>query len=603
MTFDSFGLKKEILDAVKEAGFTEATPIQERTIPVLAANHTDFIGIAQTGTGKTAAFSLPILQHIDANKKFVQAIILCPTRELCMQITKDIKRFSSFLPSVKSIPVYGGVSIDNQIREIKRGVQIVVATPGRMMDLMDRGVLKIDEVEIVVLDEADEMLNMGFRDAITEILAQTPDEKSTWLFSATMPKEILDITSTFMEDPVKVSVAPSHTSAENISHEFYVIHARERFMALKRIIDFNPGIFAIVFCRTKADTQYIAEHLIKEGYNADALHGDLSQQQRENVMGRFRMKSIDILIATDVAARGIDVSDVSHVIHYELPEDMESYTHRSGRTARAGKSGVSAALVHVRELWKIKDVERLLKTKMVRRRIPSGQEVCEKQLLAMVNQIRDAHVREEEIERFLPSIFEMLESISREELIKRFVSVEFNRFLVAYKNAPDLNVDVEKNERGDRTKREGGRGAKGKRFFISIGELDGIREPLDLIRYIEDVAGLDRKTVQRVEVRNSYSFFEVGDEIANDVTAAFKDQAYRGRPVRLEESGPATESYGGGGGRGSRGGGYSGGGRGPRRDFNKGPREGGSRDSGSRDSGGRRESSKGKGFGGKKKRW
>ncbi len=558
MNFNTFGLRREILEAVTEAGFTDATPIQEQTIPVLTAKKTDFIGIAQTGTGKTAAFSLPLLQYIDPEKKFVQAVILCPTRELCVQITKDIKRFSSFLPAIKTIPVYGGVSIDNQIREIKRGVQIIVATPGRMMDLMDRGVLKIDMIDTVVLDEADEMLNMGFREAITEILAQTPEEKTIWLFSATMPREILNITKTFMEEPVKVSVAASHTQAENISHEYYVIHARERFQALKRIIDFNPGIYAIIFCRTKADCQYIAEHLIKEGYNADALHGDLSQQQRENVMGRFRLKSIQILVATDVAARGIDINDVSHVIHYELPEDMESYTHRSGRTARAGKSGVSAALVHSRELYKIKDIERITKIKLTRKRIPHGQEVCEKQLLAMVNEVKDAHVQEEEIERFLPATYEMLSGLSKEELIKRLVSVEFNRFLVSYKNAPDLNAGIDEKGRSEDRGASRGRSGGGTRFFISIGELDGIREPLDLIRHIENVAGLDKKTVQRVEVKNSYSFFEVPSDLANDVKKGFVDAEYRGRKIRIEESG---ETAGDSGRRGGSRGGYGGGGK------------------------------------------
>jgi ATP-dependent RNA helicase DeaD len=597
MSFNTFGLKKEILDAVEEAGFTSPTPIQEQTIPVLVANNTDFIGMAQTGTGKTAAFSLPLLQYIEPGTKHIQAIILCPTRELCVQITKDIKRFSSNLPAVKIVPVYGGVSIDNQIREIKRGVQIVVATPGRMQDLMDRGVLKIDEIRTVVLDEADEMLNMGFRDAITEILSQTPEEKTIWLFSATMPREILNITKSFMEDPVKVSVAASHTSAENISHEYYVIHARERFAALKRIIDYNPGIYAIIFCRTKADCQYIAEHLIKEGYNADALHGDLSQQQRENVMGRFRMKSLQFLVATDVAARGIDVNDVSHVIHYELPDDMESYTHRSGRTARAGKSGVSAALVHSRELYKVKDIERLTKTKLVRKRIPNGEEVCERQLLAMVNAVKDAHVEEEEIERFLPATYEMLSSLSKEEIIKRLVSVEFNRFLMSYKNAADLNVNLEggRDSRGSRDDSRGGArsGSKGTRFFISIGELDGIKEPLQLIRHIEQVAGLDKKTVQRVQVNNSYSFFEVPAELAGDVKEGFKDEMFKGRKVRVEESG--AEGGGGGGrdrdrggrsGGGDRRGGYGGRGRsGGSGGSGGGNRFGGSRDGGSRDGG------------------
>lgn len=588
MNFNTFGLKEEILEAVTEAGFTDATPIQEQTIPVLTAKKTDFIGIAQTGTGKTAAFSLPLLQYIEPDKKFVQAIILCPTRELCVQITKDIKRFSSSLPLVKTLPVYGGVSIDNQIREIKRGVQIIVATPGRMMDLMDRGVLKIDMIHTVVLDEADEMLNMGFRDAITEILAQTPEEKTIWLFSATMPKEILNITRTFMEDPVKVSVAPSHTSAANISHEYYVIHARERFQALKRIIDFNPGIYAIIFCRTKADCQYIAEHLIKEGYNADALHGDLSQQQRENVMGRFRLKSIQILVATDVAARGIDINDVSHVIHYELPEDMESYTHRSGRTARAGKSGVSAALVHSRELYKIRDIERLTGTKLARKRIPSGQEVCERQLFAMVNEVKDAHVEEDEIERFLPATYEMLSGLSKEELIKRLVSVEFNRFLVSYKNAPDLNAGID--ERGGKSDDRSGRdrrGSRGSRFFISIGELDGIREPLDLIRYIENIAGLDKKTVQRVEVKNSYSFFEVPPELASEVKSSFAGADYKGRKVRLEESGESSADTG-------------------RRSGGRGDRSFGGRSRDSRDRGGRGDRggfrNSGRGSGDRKKR-
>lgn len=593
MDFNSFGLREEILEAVREAGFTSPTPIQAQTIPMLTAENTDFIGIAQTGTGKTAAFSLPMLQHIDTNIRHVQAIVLCPTRELCVQIAKDVTRFSANL-SVKSLAVYGGVSIDNQISTIKRGVQVVIATPGRMMDLMERGVLKIDQVRMVILDEADEMLNMGFRDAITEILAQTPDDKSTWLFSATMPDEILNITRKFMENPKRVSVSPANTGAENISHEYYVIHARERFAALKRIIDFNPGIFAIIFARTKRDTQYIAEHLIKDGYNADSLHGDLSQQQRENVMGRFRMKSIDILVATDVAARGIDVSDVSHVIHYELPEDIESYTHRSGRTARAGKSGVSAALVHSKELYKIRDLERLTKTKMVKKQIPGGEEVCEKQLLHMVNQVKDAHVREEEIARFLPGIFEMLDGISREEIIKRFVSVEFNRFLVSYRNAPDLNVHAgDHGSAAGRKSAEGRSGGRGKRFFISIGEMDGLEEPLQLVRYIEDVAGLDKKTVNRVEVKNSYSFFEVPDELAADVINAFKDEQVNGRKVRLEESGPAS-----GGERGERrggGGGFRGGDRskgGERRFGNRGGSGGGSSRGGGFGKGKPRKSSK-----------
>lgn len=522
--FEQLGLEPQTVKAITELGFENPTPIQEQTIPALLGGIKDLIALAQTGTGKTAGFGLPLINLIDFTERHTQALVLCPTRELCLQITRDLTNFCKYYPNANVVAIYGGASIEMQARDIRRGAQIVVATPGRMVDMLNRKVIDLQAIEWVVLDEADEMLNMGFQEDLDSILSLTPEEKSTWLFSATMPAEVLRISKRYMTDPFEITVGKRNEGAANIEHLYYVVHARDRYLALKRIVDFNPDIFGIVFCRTKMETQEVADHLIKDGYNADALHGDLSQSQRDFVMKRYRSRTLQLLIATDVAARGIDVSDVTHVINYNLPDEIENYTHRSGRTARAGKAGVSIAIINMKEVGKIRMIEKIIGKKFIRGKIPTGFEVCERQLFHLVKKVHNVEVNEGEIAEYLPTIYEELKDLSKEELIKRFISEEFNRFLDYYRNSPDLNVDISKNG-SERTKR----------LFISVGHLDSL-DRQTLKDYVSSVTGLDIGKIQNVDVKNSFSFFEVDARDLSVVESAFKKQSYRGRPVRIEVS-------------------------------------------------------------------
>jgi ATP-dependent RNA helicase DeaD len=529
-TFEELGIDERLIKAVSDLGFVEPTPIQQQAIPVLLQKDTDLVGLAQTGTGKTAAFGLPLLTKVDFDSRDTQAIILCPTRELCLQITGDLNEFAKYIKGANIVPVYGGASIDTQIRQISKGAQIIVATPGRMADLLNRRKADISNIKYLVLDEADEMLNMGFKDELDIILEKTPKTKNTWLFSATMEPEVASIARNYMSNPAEVSVGKKNTSAANISHEYYVVQARDKYAALKRIVDFNPDIFGIIFCRTRMETQDIAEKLMKDGYNADALHGDLSQQQRDKVMGRFRNRSLQLLIATDVAARGIDVDNVTHVIHYSLPDDTENYTHRSGRTARAGKKGISIAITNMKEMGKIRELERRLNTKFEKKQIPSGFEACERQLFKLVKEVHDVEVNEKEIGQYMDKIYAELSDLSKEEVIKRFVSIEFNRFLNYYKGAADLNVDSSRASRGESTSR-----GNFTRFFINLGELDDLNKSA-ILRIVCESTGLTGQAIGRIDVKNSFSFFEVDAASADVVLSSLNNDTYNGRSIKVEIS-------------------------------------------------------------------
>ena len=549
--FNELGIRHDIVNAITELGFTNPTPIQESAIPVLLSGSNDFVGLAQTGTGKTAAFGLPLLELIDYSKNHPQALILCPTRELCLQISNDLKNYSKNLPNVNIVAVYGGANILNQLRDIKRGVQIVVSTPGRMLDILNRKAIDFSQVKYVVLDEADEMLNMGFQDDINDILSTTPDTKKTWLFSATMPKEVRAIANNYMTNPHELTMGTKNTGNVNIEHEYYIVKARDKYAAFKRIVDFNPEIFGIVFCRTKIETQEIAESLVKDGYNADSLHGDLSQQQRDKVMKRYRDRSLQLLIATDVAARGIDVSDVTHVINYSLPDEIENYTHRSGRTGRAGKTGISIAIINSKELYKIRQIEKVIGKQFTKAEIPTGFDVVEKQLFGLVHKVHNVEVNDSQIEQYLPRIMDEFKDLTKEDVIKRFASLEFNRFLDYYKNAPDLNTASD--ERGGR-ERDGGRAGQSgfTRLFINLGSVDDFTRG-DLLGYICNNAGISGKSVGKIDMKGVFSFFEVENEIAEKVIEGFKKVDFHGRDVRIEVSGEGKSERRGGGG-GSRGG-------------------------------------------------
>lgn len=548
-TFSSLGLRPELQEAVSKLGFTQPTPVQEQTIPLLIESITDLVALAQTGTGKTAAFGLPLLNILNEDQRSVQALILCPTRELCIQISKDLQSFASQLPQVRIVPVYGGAAISTQITAIKRGVHIVVATPGRLKDLIERKAVKLDEVETVVLDEADEMLNMGFREDIDFILSTTPEEKQTWLFSATMPPEVASISRNYMQQPVEIAVGKKNSGAVNITHVYYMVSNHNRYSALKRIADNYPDVYGIIFCRTKVETQEIAEKLIKDGYNADALHGDLSQAQRDAVMRKFRSRHLQMLVATDVAARGIDVDNITHVIHYNLPEDTESYTHRSGRTARAGRSGISLAIITPRELEKVRMIERRIGTQFVHGQVPSGIEICEQQLLHLTNKAHDVQVNPD-IEKFIPAILERFADLDKEEVIKRFVSLEFNRFLEYYRNAPDLN---ETRGAGSGSEKRPS-GVPMTRYFIGVGEMDGVDKG-GMVRLLCESTGLPNAKIGKIDLRRSFSFFEVPAQFEHIVESKLSDVYVNGRPVKVEK----TEGHAERGG--ERHGGYASGGR------------------------------------------
>ena len=536
-TFEELGISAALLQAVHELGFEHPMPVQEAVIPLLLADRTDIVALAQTGTGKTAAFGLPIIEQINVTNKKPQALILCPTRELCLQIAGDLNDFSKYVTDLKVLPVYGGSSIENQIQALKKGIHIVVATPGRLQDLINRRAIKLDEVNKVILDEADEMLNMGFQDSIDSILQEVPEDRNTLLFSATMPKEIATIAKNYMSNPKEVTIGHKNVANENVKHQYYIVQARDKYLALKRIADYNPNVYGIIFCRTRKETQEIADKLIQDGYNADSLHGDLSQAQRDYVMQKFRCCNIQLLVATDVAARGLDVDNLTHVINYGLPEDAEVYTHRSGRTGRAGKTGISVSIINVKEKGKIRDIEKKINRPFEKTNIPSGREICERQLFSMVDKMERVDIANDEIDSFLPVIYRKLEWLSKEEVIKRFVSLQFNRFLDYYRNAPELGIPDEKSERS--SKERGDRNSSRKaekgftRMFINIGKIDGLF-PNHIIEMINDCMPKDRINVGRIDLMKTFSFFEVESGSAEKLMRELKRLSYNGRRVSVE---------------------------------------------------------------------
>ncbi len=532
--FKALGLNDAILQAVADLGFTEPSEVQEQAIPVLLKDDTDIVALAQTGTGKTAAFGFPLIQKINAGSKTTQGLIISPTRELCLQITKEIQAYAKHVKGLNAVAVYGGANIQEQARQIKRGAQIIVATPGRMMDMMRRKLVDISEISTCILDEADEMLNMGFYEDIVTILADTPESKNTWLFSATMPKEVARIAKKFMKSPVEITVGAKNTGAENVSHEYYLVNTRDRYQALKRLADANPEIFSVVFCRTKRDTQKVAEQLIEDGYNAAALHGDLSQNQRDLVMKSFRSRQIQMLVATDVAARGIDVDDITHVINYQLPDEIETYTHRSGRTGRAGKTGISMVIVSKSEMRKIKQVEKIINKKFTQKDIPTGMEICEVQLMHLANDIKNTKINHE-IDPYIYSIHEVLEGLDREEIIKKVFSVEFTRFFNYYKKAKDLNTAVAaemKQASGDST-----------RYFINVGGRDNF-DWMSLKDFLKEATGLG-DGIYRVDCKDSFSFFNTDTEHKDAILALFEDFKLQGRQIHVEITKDTRDSGGG----------------------------------------------------------
>ena len=529
-SFETLGLSGEIVEAVRKLGFETPTPVQLKAIPVLLQGDQDVVGLAQTGTGKTAAFGLPLIQLIDEKDTTTRALVLAPTRELCMQITSDFESFAKSVKRLNIVAVYGGASITDQIRKIKRGAQIIVATPGRLMDLLDRRVVNLSVIKYLVLDEADEMLNMGFKEDIDHILTHTSGEKNVWLFSATMPPDVRRIANTYMQHPVELTVGEKNQGNQNIEHQYMLVEERDRYLALKRIVDFNLEIFGLIFCRTKVDTQRIAEHLIKDGYNADSLHGDLTQQQRDRVMRNFKSKALQLLVATDVAARGIDVNNITHVIHMNMPDEIEFYTHRSGRTARAGKTGVSIALISKRELQKIRQIEKMIKSNFEKIPVPTGEEVCEKRVLNIVHRLREVHLAENEISHFLPAVYQELQDLSKEEIIKRFTALEFNHFLDYYRGAPDLNK-TDKSERFEKSHTD--QVVAGDRLFINLGKMDGL-DSGKLLAMICDRCKISRDKIGRIDLKGAYSFFEVEKDFTSVVKDNIHGFEFKGRVVRIE---------------------------------------------------------------------
>lgn len=540
-TFEQLGLNEQLLNAVKDMGFETPSEVQEKAIPVLLAKDTDMVALAQTGTGKTAAFGFPLIQKINADSRTTQGLILSPTRELCLQITNELKNYSKYVKGLNVVAIYGGASISEQAGLIKRGAQIIVATPGRMQDMVKRKMIDISKIEYCILDEADEMLNMGFYEDITAILSHTPDSKFTWLFSATMPQEVARISKKFMTNPYEITVGSKNSGSANVQHEYYVVGGRDRYQALKRLADANPDIFSVIFCRTKRDTQSVAEKLIEDGYNAAALHGDLSQNQRDMVMKSFRTKQIQMLVATDVAARGIDVDDITHVINYQLPDEIEIYTHRSGRTGRAGKSGISMIIVAKSELRKISAIERIIQQKFEAKKIPNAEEICEIQLYHLASKIKNTEVNDE-INDYLPAVNDVLNGIDRDELIKKMVSVEFSRFARYYKKNKDLNTSgvsdhAPSNDDGTA------------RYFINVGERDGY-DWKTLKDFIQETMELDRDDVFRVDVKESFSFFNTDVKHTDAILQKFSEFKLNGRFINVEVS--KTKEGGGGRNRGDR---------------------------------------------------
>lgn len=561
ITFEGLGIDERLIQATTELGYVNPTAIQEQAIPVLLSGTTDFIGLAQTGTGKTAAFGLPLLHIIDAAAKYPQALVVCPTRELCLQIVKEIELFKKYMTGISVVAVYGGASIGLQIRDLKRGVQIVVATPGRLIDLIERKAINLEQISYVVLDEADEMLNMGFQDDIEFILKNTPQRNSTWLFSATMPPEIRKVSKRYMKDPKEVTVGKVNTSNKSIDHQYYVTTAHHRYETLKRIIDFNPGIYGIIFTRTKLDAQEISERLTREGYDIDALHGDLTQGQRDKVMGQFRDKSLQLLIATDVAARGIDVQGITHVINFELPDDVEIYTHRSGRTGRAGNQGICISIVHAKETYKLKQIERINNCHFSKLDIPSGKDVCRKQFFSFMDKLLSADISHGDYETYVPMLAEKFAEISKEEVLKRVAAMEFDRFLKYYENAEDLNIRErdrsakrEPNDRGDNrsSRRESGRdagrdagrgdsrkeyksGGGYSRLFVNLGTKDGFYKA-SFLQFVLDMSDLKKEVLGRIDMKDMNSWIEIEKTAAQQMIRSLDGKKYKGRSIRMNDA-------------------------------------------------------------------
>jgi ATP-dependent RNA helicase DeaD len=550
--FEIQGLNPEILKAITDLGFETPMPVQEKVIPVMLESDRDIIALAQTGTGKTAAFGLPLINMADtARSAGIQVLVLCPTRELCLQITDDLNSFSKYLPDLHILPVYGGANIENQIRALKKGVQFVVATPGRMLDLINRKAADLSAVKNVVLDEADEMLNMGFIENLNDILKAVPKERRTLLFSATMPDRIANIAETYMNNPLEIVVGSRNSSSENVKHLCYTVSSKDKYNALKRIVDYNPNIYGIVFCRTKRETGEIAEKLIKDGYNAEALHGDLSQVQRDYVMQKFRIGNIKLLVATDVAARGLDVSDLTHIVNFNLPDDIETYNHRSGRTGRAGKTGTSVVIAGLKDKSKLKQIEKSIDKKFEHKSVPKGKDICEKQLFSLIDRMEHVDVDNEEIDNYLPSIFKKLEWLDKEDIIRRFVSLEFNRFLNYYKDAEDLQIAKAENDSNDSKKdgRKNGRktdkfgndtqkaGRKAERGFtrlhINVGKKDGLY-PNVLIELINKTGSGNKVKIGKIDLTKKDTYFEIKSEQANSLLNDLKNVFYKGRKVTVK---------------------------------------------------------------------
>lgn len=549
-TFEELGVSPEIRKAISEMGYENPMPVQEEVIPYLLGNGNDVVALAQTGTGKTAAFGLPLIQKIDVRQRVPQALILCPTRELCLQISGDLTDYSKYISDLKILPVYGGSSIESQIKSLKAGVHIIVATPGRLIDLMERRVAKLETIKDVVMDEADEMLNMGFTESINAILEKVPEDRNTLMFSATMSPEIAKIAKTYLNNAKEITIGTKNEGSKNVNHIAYIVHAKDKYLALKRVVDFYPQIYGIIFCRTRKETQEIADKLIQDGYDADSLHGELSQAQRDLVMQKFRNRHLQLLVATDVAARGLDVNELTHVINYALPDDTESYTHRSGRTGRAGKTGISIAIINLRERGKLREIERIINKKFEISILPSGTDICEKQLIKVIDDIEKVKVDEEEIEQFLPGIYRKLEWLSKEDLIKRVVSMEFNHFLDYYKNAPEIEqpkasdkaslTTKERKDRGSDKEKAARRAEKGyTRLFLNLGKTDGFYAN-QIIELINRNLKKERIQIGRIDLMQNFSFFEIIESQAMMVVKALNKVKLNGRKVIVEVAGENT---------------------------------------------------------------
>ena len=579
MTFEETGLKPEILKAIAEMGFENPTPIQEQTISHLISSTNDLVALAQTGTGKTAAFGLPVINNTSMQIKEVQTLILCPTRELCLQITRDMDKYSKFIPGFKTIPVYGGADITKQIRELRAGGQVVVGTPGRVHDLIRRKMLNISAIRWLILDEADEMLTMGFKEELDAILSTTPKEKQTLLFSATMPTEIASMKSNYLKDAIEISVGKRNAGAENVEHHYYMVQAKDKYETLKRIADNYPDCYAIVFCRTRMETRDVAEQFMADGYNADALHGDLSQAQRDQVMARFRGKQLQMLVATDVAARGLDVTELTHVINYSLPDDHEVYIHRSGRTGRAGKSGISVSIINLKETGRLKQIEKIARKKFERKMVPGGDEICEKQLFHLIDRVQNVEINQTQIEKYLPQILEKFEGMSHDDIVKHFVSLEFNQLLDYYKNSRDLNVrtdasrdSFQRSDRGSDRDRGGDR-MNFTKLFINAGKKQNLNAS-GLIGLINQYSNRRNVEIGKIDIQRKFSFFEIDSSFEKDLVNAMNNEVIEGHVINIgkvestadmqpRESGSFRREGGGGY---NGGGGYAGGRREGRRE-------------------------------------